>query len=130
MELVTKKRLQLFSGRSNLPLAEEIAKCLDVKLGEANLSEFANGELHCRFGESVRGSDVFIMQSHARPVNTSIMEQAIMIDDLQQNLLEGAGAAVLTEEALIGRDTSGLVGWMAQQPSWSDFPISRRRRSI
>ena len=80
MELVTKKRLQLFSGRSNLPLAEEIARCLDVKLGEANLSEFANGELHCRFGESVRGSDVFIVQSHARPVNTSIMEQAIMID--------------------------------------------------
>ena len=80
MELVTKKRLQLFSGRSNLPLAEEIAKCLDVKLGEANLSEFANGEIHTRFGESVRGSDVFIIQSHARPVNDSIMEQAIMID--------------------------------------------------
>src|SRR5436305_11776419 len=80
MELVTKKRLQLFSGRSNLPLAQEIAECLDVKLGEANLSEFANGELHCRFGESVRGSDVFILQSHARPVNTSIMEQAFMID--------------------------------------------------
>jgi len=80
IELVTKKRLQLFSGRSNLPLATEIAECLDVKLGEANLSEFANGELHCRFGESVRGSDVFILQSHARPVNTSIMEQAIMID--------------------------------------------------
>src|SRR3989440_8718703 len=80
MELVTKKRLQLFSGRSNLPLAEEIAACLDVKLGEANLSDSATGELHCRLGESVRGSDVFIPQSHARPVNTSIMEQAIMID--------------------------------------------------
>jgi ribose-phosphate pyrophosphokinase len=80
MELVTKKRLQLFSGRSNLPLAEEIAGCLEVKLGDPNLSEFANGELHCRFGESVRGSDVFIIQSHARPVNDSIMEQAIMID--------------------------------------------------
>src|SRR4051812_23079710 len=80
MELVTKKRLQLFSGRSNLPLAEEIADCLDVKLGEANLSEFANGEIHCRFGESVRGSDVSIVQSHARPVNDSIMEQLIMID--------------------------------------------------
>jgi ribose-phosphate pyrophosphokinase len=80
MELVTKKRLQLFSGRSNLPLAEEIAACLDVKLGEANLSEFANGEIHSRFGESVRGSDVFIIQSHARPVNDSIFEQAIMID--------------------------------------------------
>ncbi|MBV8561238.1 MAG: ribose-phosphate diphosphokinase [Acidimicrobiia bacterium] len=80
MELVTKKRLQLFSGRSNLPLAQEIADCLNVKLGDPNLSQFANGELHCRFGESVRGSDVFILQSHARPVNTSIMEQAIMID--------------------------------------------------
>jgi ribose-phosphate pyrophosphokinase len=80
MELVTKKRLQLYSGRSNLELAEEIASCLDVKLGDANLSEFASGELHCRFGESVRGSDVFILQSHADPVNTSIMEQAIMID--------------------------------------------------
>jgi len=80
MELVTKKRLQLYSGRSNLGLAEEIAACLDVELGEANLSEFASGELHCRFGESVRGSDVFILQSHADPVNTSIMEQAIMID--------------------------------------------------
>ncbi|HWN57966.1 MAG TPA: PAS domain-containing protein, partial [Methylomirabilota bacterium] len=45
------------------------------------------------------------------------------LDDLQQNLLEGAGAAVITEEALIGRDTSGLVGWVAQQPSWSDFPF-------
>ena len=80
MELVTKKRLQLFSGRSNLPLAEEIAECLNVKLGDPNLSQFANGELHCRFSESVRGSDVFIIQSHARPVNNSIMEQAIMID--------------------------------------------------
>jgi len=80
MELVTKKRLQLFSGRSNLPLAEEIAACLNIKLGDPNLSQFANGEWHCRFSESVRGSDVFILQSHARPVNNSIMEQAIMID--------------------------------------------------
>ena len=80
MELVTKKRLQLFSGRSNLPLAQEIADCLNIKLGDPNLSQFANGELHCRFSESVRGSDVFILQSHARPVNNSIMEQAIMID--------------------------------------------------
>jgi ribose-phosphate pyrophosphokinase len=80
MELVTKKRLQLFSGRSNLPLSQEIADCLNIKLGDPNLSQFANGELHCRFSESVRGSDVFILQSHARPVNNSIMEQAIMID--------------------------------------------------
>jgi ribose-phosphate pyrophosphokinase len=84
MELVTKKRLHLVSGRSNLPLASEIAHRLGVELGDANLGEFANGELHCRFGESVRGTDVFIIQTHsateAMSLNDSIMEQLIMVD--------------------------------------------------
>jgi ribose-phosphate pyrophosphokinase len=84
MELVTKKRLYLVSGRSNLPLAHEIAQRLDVTLGEPNLGEFANGELHCRFGESVRGTDVFIIQTHSlsdsMSINDSIMEQLIMVD--------------------------------------------------
>ena len=80
MELIPKKRMQLFAGRSNRPLAEAIAGHLKVELGEDNLSEFANGEVHCKFGESIRGSDVFILQTHSRPVNESIMEQLIMID--------------------------------------------------
>lgn len=80
MELVPTKRLQLYSGRSCPGLAGEIAAELGVTLGEANLREFANGEIHCRFGESVRGTDVFIVQTHCGPVNTSIMEQLIMID--------------------------------------------------
>jgi ribose-phosphate pyrophosphokinase len=80
MELTPKKRLQLYAGRSNLPLAQDIAGHLGVELGEANWSEFANGELHCRFGESIRGADVFIVQTHCRPVNDMIMEQLIMID--------------------------------------------------
>lgn len=84
MELVTKKRLHLVSGRANLPLAEEIADRLGVTLGDANLGRFANGELHCRFGESVRGTDVFIIQSHtgtdAMSVNDALMEQLIMVD--------------------------------------------------
>jgi ribose-phosphate pyrophosphokinase len=84
MELVTKKRLHLMSGRANLPLAEEIAERLGVSLGDANLAEFANGELHCRFGEAVRGTDVFIIQSHsnseAMSVNDALMEQLIMVD--------------------------------------------------
>ena len=84
MELVTKKRLHLVSGRANLALAEEIAERLGITLGDANLGKFANGELHCRFGESVRGSDVFIMQSHTgsedMSVNDAIMEQLIMVD--------------------------------------------------
>ncbi len=84
MELVTKKRLHLLSGRTHLPLAEEIAAVLGETLGEPNLAEFANGEIHCKFGENVRGSDVFIIQSHSSvdgmSINDSLMEQMIMID--------------------------------------------------
>ncbi len=80
MELIPKKRLQLFAGRSHPRLARDIAAHLGVELGEANLSQFANGEIHCRFGESIRGSDAFIIQTHCGPVNDSIMEQLIMID--------------------------------------------------
>ena len=65
MELVTKKRFVLYSGRAHLALAEEIAEHLGVELGHPNVQDFANGEMRPRFGESVRGSDVFIMQTHA-----------------------------------------------------------------
>ncbi len=68
------------SGRSHPALAEQIAVHLGVKLGEANLREFANGEVHCRYDSSVRGCDVFIVQTHCGPVNDSLMEQLIMID--------------------------------------------------
>jgi ribose-phosphate pyrophosphokinase len=65
-------------------LAQEVAEHMGVELGHANLVEFANGEVRPRFGESIRGNDVFIMQSHygvdGRSINDSIMEQLIMID--------------------------------------------------
>ncbi len=80
MELGPHKRLELFSGRSHRGLAEEIASCLGVALGEANVREFADGEVHCRFDSSIRGSDVFVVQTHCAPVNDSLMEQLIMID--------------------------------------------------
>ena len=80
MELVTKKRLQIYSGRSHPELAARIVEHLGVDLGEANLKTFPNGEIKCQLGESVRGSDVFIIQTHCHPVNESLMEQLIMID--------------------------------------------------
>ncbi|MCZ7528043.1 MAG: ribose-phosphate diphosphokinase [Acidimicrobiia bacterium] len=80
MEVVTKKKLMLFSGRGNPELAEEIAAGLGVPLGKVVLSSFANGELYCRFGESIRGADVFVLQTHCVPINDRIMEQLIMID--------------------------------------------------
>ncbi|QGG96007.1 ribose-phosphate diphosphokinase [Actinomarinicola tropica] len=84
MELVTKKKLALIAGRANFELAEEVAEQLGVPLVDSNCSEFANGELHCKLGMSVRGSDVFIIQSHTATdemsVNDAIMEHLIMVD--------------------------------------------------
>jgi ribose-phosphate pyrophosphokinase len=80
VELVTKKRLQIYSGRSHPELASSIVGHLGVELGDANLKTFPNGEIKCQLGESVRGADVFIIQTHCHPVNESLMEQLIMID--------------------------------------------------
>jgi ribose-phosphate pyrophosphokinase len=80
MELTPTKRLMLFAGRGNEELSAEVAKCLDVPLGHVVLSTFANGELYCRYGESVRGADLFVFQSHCPPINDRIIEQLIMID--------------------------------------------------
>jgi len=80
LDLVPHKRLELYSGRSHPALARDIARNLGIELGEPNLAQFANSETHCRYDESVRGSDVFIIQTHSQPVNDSIMEQCIMID--------------------------------------------------
>ncbi len=84
LEAVTKKKLHLFSGRHNIELAAEVAERLNVDLTEAHPSQFANGETHVRFAESIRGSDVFIMQSHGildgRSLNDALMEHLIMVD--------------------------------------------------
>ena len=80
MELISKKTLILVGGRGHRELAEEVADHLRIRLGEVVLSTFANGEIYCRFGESIRGADVFVFQSHCDPINDRLMEQMIMID--------------------------------------------------
>ncbi len=74
------RSLQIFSGSHNTVLAENVAKRLGMELTEANIQHFANGEIKCRLGKSVRGNDVFIFQTHDKPVGDAIMEQAILID--------------------------------------------------
>ncbi len=83
-EIVTKKRMMVFAGTAHPSLAEEIAAHLGVELAEAKISRFASGEIYVRSLESARGCDVFVIQSHADPVNESIMEQLIMIDALKR----------------------------------------------
>jgi ribose-phosphate pyrophosphokinase len=84
MEQVTKKKLALFAGRNSVGLAREVAAGLGVELGEANIAEFANGEIHCRFATSIRGSDVFIINTHSEwedgSINDSLIEHLVMVD--------------------------------------------------
>ena len=74
------KDIKLFTGNSNPALAEEICKLIGTKLGEAEVKSFADGEASVSLYESVRGSDVFLINSTCKPVNDSLMELLIMID--------------------------------------------------
>jgi ribose-phosphate pyrophosphokinase len=74
------KRLMVFAGRSSKALGEKIADRLGIELGAVDLKTFANGELYVRFGESVRGADIFLVQSTSRPVNDNLFELLLMIN--------------------------------------------------
>jgi ribose-phosphate pyrophosphokinase len=78
------KHLMLFSGRAYPQLAEEIADLLKVEIVPTRALNYANSEIYVRFEESVRGSDAFVIQSHAAPVNEWLMEQLIMVDALKR----------------------------------------------
>lgn len=80
MKRTIDRQLQIFTGSHYPGLAEKVAKKLDVKLGETNLQQFANGEIKCKLDKSVRGADVYIFQAHNGSVGEAIMEQAILID--------------------------------------------------
>ena len=73
------KRLMLFSGRSHQELALKMAEQLGIELGEVQLETFANGETYCRYVDSIRGADAFIVQTGSEPVDRNIMELLFMI---------------------------------------------------
>lgn len=75
-----RSELKIFSGRSNIPLAQEICDRIGVPLGEATVSSFPDEETFVRINENIRGCDVFIIQSTCKPANHHIMEMLIMID--------------------------------------------------
>ena len=75
--------IKIFTGNSNPKLASDICTMLGQPLGDANLQRFSDGEIAVSINESVRGSDVFLVQSTCEPVNDHLMELLIMIDALQ-----------------------------------------------
>ncbi|MBI5195305.1 MAG: ribose-phosphate pyrophosphokinase [Nitrospirae bacterium] len=76
--------IKLFSGTANKPLAEEIADYLDIPLGDAAVSAFADGEIQVQINENVRGADVFLLQPTCNPVNHNLMELLLMMDALKR----------------------------------------------
>ena len=74
------KRLMIVSGRSNPDLAAQIAKQIGCELGETTLKTFASGETYCRYEDSIRGADIFIVQTASMPVDQHLMELLIMIN--------------------------------------------------
>jgi ribose-phosphate pyrophosphokinase len=78
------RRLVLISGRAHPQLADDVSRELGVELVPTTAYDFANGEIYVRFGESVRGADAFVLQSHTSPINQWIMEQLIMVDALKR----------------------------------------------
>jgi ribose-phosphate pyrophosphokinase len=77
--LAPQKRLMVFAGRSHPELAAKMAERLGVELGEIELTTFANGETYCRYCESIRGADVFLVQTGCAPVDQNLMELLLMI---------------------------------------------------
>jgi ribose-phosphate pyrophosphokinase len=73
------KRLMVFAGRSHPDLAHQIAEKLGVELGDIELDTFANGETYGRYIESIRGADVFLVQTGCQPVDRNLMELMFMI---------------------------------------------------
>lgn len=92
--VIPREKIIVFSGRSHPELAKKIAEELDLKPGSAKLSTFANGEIYCRFEESVRGADVFVVQTLYGRVNDHLMELLIMVDALKRASAERITAVI------------------------------------
>lgn len=77
-------KLKVFACNSNPQLAEEIAQAIGVHLGDLEVLTFSDGEIQMRLNESVRGCDVFVIQSTSAPVNDNLMELLVMVDALKR----------------------------------------------
>src|SRR5699024_12478555 len=77
-------KLKIFALNSNKPLAQKIADAVGVPLGKTSVDRFSDGEIRINIDESIRGCDIFIVQSTSAPVNDNLMELLIMIDALRR----------------------------------------------
>lgn len=77
--------IRIFTGNAHPELAQQIADYLGLPLGKRHVGKFADGEVHVVIGESVRGKDVYVVQTLSRPVNDHIMELLVLVDALRRS---------------------------------------------
>ncbi|MCG4787548.1 ribose-phosphate pyrophosphokinase-like domain-containing protein, partial [Roseburia faecis] len=78
------ENVRLFALNSNQPLARRLSEKLGLPLSDATITHFADGEISITINESVRGREVYVLQSVSQPVNTNLMELLIMVDALRR----------------------------------------------
>lgn len=82
--MINSKNMKIFCGSSNKELGEKIASKLGIELGEGTIVRFEDGEIYARIDETVRGRDIFVIQSTSNPVNEHLMELLIFVDALKR----------------------------------------------
>ncbi len=127
MEIITKKRMMLFTGTIHPALGHEIADCLSIPVSPAQLFRFASGEIYFRAEESVRGADVFVVQTHYEPVNEALMEQLIMIDAMKRASAKRI-TAVVPVLRVLAPGPQGAVARTHQREAGRRPAVDRRRR--
>ncbi len=90
----TDNKIHIFTGTANVSLAKEIAEYVGIPLGDGEVGRFSDGEISLHIKESVRGSDVFIVQPLCPPVNENIMELLILIDALKRASSRSVNAVI------------------------------------
>lgn len=110
------KDIKIFAGNSNKPLAAAMAECLGITLGRSEVGRFSDGEIQVSIQESVRGSDVYVVQSTSSPVNRNLMELLIMMDAFRR-ASAGASQPSFRITATPGRTGNPARG-TPLRPSW------------
>src|SRR5512143_2768349 len=87
-------RLRIFTGNSNVELVQKICQRLKTPMGKSMVRNFSDGEINVEIHESVRGMDVFVIQSVCAPVNNNLMELLILIDALKRASSERVTAVI------------------------------------
>ena len=111
---------KIFTCNSHNELAEEIASLMGKPLGKADVKKFSDGEISVNIGETVRGVDVYIVQSTCAPVNDNLMELLIMIDAMKR-ASAGRINAVIPYYGSSCKPDSGILQYTSRSSPWTAY---------